>query len=79
MATKVENETNGLDEQKKKKQGKTYRELGSVVEKTEKTKDKDAEAGVDPQEERINDMPNDPTDRPREKVRPNGNKAKKSD
>ncbi|GHE35937.1 hypothetical protein [Sphingobacterium griseoflavum] len=67
MGTKVENETNGIRETEKKREGKTYRELGSVVEKTEKTKDGDAEAGVDPQAEQLNTMPNDPTDRPKEK------------
>ncbi|NQD72131.1 hypothetical protein HP439_15500 [Sphingobacterium shayense] len=67
MATKVENEVSGLGEKLKKKKGKTYRELGSVVEKTQKSKDKDGEAGVDPQVEQVNQMPNDPTDRPKEK------------
>ncbi|WP_437918771.1 hypothetical protein [Sphingobacterium sp. LRF_L2] len=67
MATKVENELNGIGEKDKKRKGNTYKELGSVVEKTEKTKDADAEAGVDPQAEQLNDMPNDPTDRPKEK------------
>jgi len=67
MATKVENELYGIGEKKKKREGKTSRELGSVVEKTEKTKDGDGEAGVDPQKDQLNQMPNDPTDRPREK------------
>ncbi|WP_146113791.1 hypothetical protein [Sphingobacterium gobiense] len=67
MATKVENEKTGLREKKKKKEGDTYQELGSVVEKTERTKDGDGEAGVDPQVEQLNVMPNDPTDRPLER------------
>ncbi|MFD1772164.1 hypothetical protein [Sphingobacterium suaedae] len=69
MATKVENEKNGIGEKRKKKHGDTYQELGSVVEKTERTKDGDAEAGVDGQAEQLNDMPNDPTDRPKEVVK----------
>lgn len=48
MATKIENEKIGLGEKKKKKEGDTYKELGSVIEKTERTKDGDGEAGVDP-------------------------------
>ncbi|PRD46397.1 hypothetical protein [Sphingobacterium haloxyli] len=67
MATKVENEKTGLREKKKKKEGDTYQELGSVIEKTERTKDGDGEAGVDSQAEQLNDMPNDPTDRPLER------------
>ncbi|TDS13151.1 hypothetical protein [Sphingobacterium paludis] len=74
MGTKVENELNGIREQEKKKKGDTYKELGSVVEKTEKTKDADAEAGVDPQAEQVNEMPNDPTDRPKEKQKKNDTK-----
>ncbi len=66
MATKVENEKTGLGEKKKKKEGDTYKELGSVIKKTERTKDGDGEAGVDPQAEQLNDMPNDPTERPLE-------------
>lgn len=73
MATKVENEKTGLGEKKKKKEGDTYRELGSVIKKTERTKDGDGEAGVDPQAEQLNEMPNDPTDRPLE----GGKKQKK--
>ncbi|MFD2965754.1 hypothetical protein [Sphingobacterium bambusae] len=69
MATKVENELSGIGEKRKKREGKTHKELGSIVEKTEKTKDGDAEAGVDPQKEQLNQMPNDPTDRPKEKKR----------
>lgn len=67
MGTKVENELNGIGEKEKKRKGDTYKELGSVVEKTEKTKDGDGEAGVDAQDEQLNQMPNDPTDRPKEK------------
>lgn len=79
MATKVENEKTGLHEKKKKKEGDTYRELGSVIEKTERTKDGDGEAGVDPQEERVNDMPNDPTDRPLERQKPESDQNKSLD
>lgn len=71
MATKIENEKIGLGEKKKKKEGDTYKELGSVIEKTERTKDGDAEAGVDPQAEQLNDVPNDPTDRPLERQKQN--------
>lgn len=64
MPTKVETTKTGIEKDKDKKD--THRELGSVIEKTEKTKDGDGEAGVDPQDEQLNTMPNDPTDRPRE-------------
>lgn len=73
MPTKVENEKTGLGEKKKKK-GETYRELGSVIKKTERTKDGDGEAGVDPQAEQLNTMPNDPTDRPLESPKPMSDK-----
>lgn len=75
MATKVENEKTGLGEKKKKKEGDTYRELGSVIKKTERTKDGDGEAGVDPQAEQLNDMPNDPTERPFEPETPKDRKT----
>ncbi|TYP92462.1 hypothetical protein BC792_11664 [Sphingobacterium allocomposti] len=78
MGTKVENEVNGLGEKEKKKKGDTYQELGSVVEKTERTKAADAEAGVDPQGEQLNDMPNDPTDRPKEEVKWEGESSGKT-
>lgn len=74
MPTKVENEKTGLGEKKKKKKGDTYRELGSVIKKTERTKDDDGEAGVDPQGEQLNIMPNDPTDRPLEPSKPERDK-----
>lgn len=76
MATKVENEKTGIGEKKKKKEGDTYKELGSIIEKTEPTKDGDAEAGVDPQNEQLNDMPNDPTDRPLERSKSETDKRK---
>lgn len=74
MATKIENEKIGLGEKKKKKEGDTYKELGSVIEKTERTKDGDGEAGVDPQTEQLNDTPNDPTDRPLERRKSTDNR-----
>lgn len=74
MATKIENEKIGLGEKKKKKEGDTYKELGSVIEKTERTKDGDGEAGVDPQVEQLNDTPNDPTDRPLERRKSTDNR-----
>ncbi|WP_166333483.1 hypothetical protein [Sphingobacterium chungjuense] len=58
MATKVETKNTGL---KKEKKDETYQELTSVVKKNRENKQgKDAEAGVDANEEQINDMPNDP-------------------
>lgn len=74
MATKIENEKIGLGEKKKKKEGDTYKELGSVIEKTERTKDGDGEAGVDPQAEQLNDTPNDPTDHPLERRKSTDNR-----
>ncbi|MCW8311868.1 hypothetical protein ACR78Z_17450 [Sphingobacterium thalpophilum] len=65
MATKNENRLVGREMEKKKKtklgvDGESLRDVDQ--------KDKgDAEAGVDPQAEQLNDMPNDPTDRPKEK------------
>ncbi|MBD1427542.1 hypothetical protein [Sphingobacterium arenae] len=76
MVTKVENENTGIGEKRKKRELKTYRELGSVVKKTVPTKGGDGEAGVDPQVEQLNDMPNDPTDRPLESKKPKDRKAK---
>lgn len=65
MPTKVENDTTGIE---KKKNEDSKRELTSVVKKKEhKKQDADGEAGVDAQVEQLNDMPNDPTDRPKEK------------
>lgn len=58
MATQVESKNTGL---KKDKKEETYQELTSVVKKNQDNKqDKDAEAGVDANEEQINDLPNDP-------------------
>ncbi len=65
MATKNENRLVGTEMQKKKKVriGKD----GEVIEDVDVKHDGDAEAGVDPQQEQLNDTPNDPTDRPRER------------
>jgi len=65
MATKEENKLVGNEMQKKRKVrlGKE----GKVLEDVDTKHDGDAEAGVDPQQEQLNDMPNDPTDRPLEK------------
>ena len=65
MATKNENRVVGTEMEKKKKvklgvNGETLRDVGD--------KDHgDAEAGVDPQVDQLNEMPNDPTDRPKER------------
>jgi len=65
MATKNENRVVGTEMEKKKKvklgvSGETLRDVGD--------KDQgDAEAGVDPQVDQLNEMPNDPTDRPKER------------
>ncbi|WP_286857020.1 MULTISPECIES: hypothetical protein [Sphingobacterium] len=65
MATKNENRLVGKEMEKKKKvklgtDGEVLKDVGH--------KDRgDAEAGVDPQVDQINDMPNDPTDRPKER------------
>lgn len=66
MPTKVETKQTGIQTDKEEKKD-TYKELGSVIEKKKRTKDGDAEAGVDAQDEQLNTMPNDPTDRPKEK------------
>ncbi|NGM62313.1 hypothetical protein G5B30_10350 [Sphingobacterium sp. SGG-5] len=65
MATKNENRLVGKEMEKKKKVriGKD----GEVIEDADIKHDGDAEAGVDPQQEQLNDTPNDPTDRPRER------------
>lgn len=67
MATKNENRVVGT------KMRKTHKEKigpkGKEIQKVDHKDDGDAEAGVDPQVEQLNDMPNDPTDRPREKVK----------
>ncbi|MGJ1405728.1 hypothetical protein [Sphingobacterium sp. G1-14] len=65
MATKNENRVVGTEMEKEKKvklgvNGETLRDVDD--------KDQgDAEAGVDPQVDQLNDMPNDPADRPKEK------------
>lgn len=64
MATKNENRLVG------KKMEKTHKTKigpeGQEILKENHRDDGDAEAGVDPQVDQLNDMPNDPTDRPRE-------------
>lgn len=65
MATKNENRLVGKEMEKEKKvklgvEGEVLKEVGHKD-------DGDAEAGVDPQAEQLNDMPNDPTDQPSEK------------
>ncbi|TDQ80009.1 hypothetical protein [Sphingobacterium yanglingense] len=65
MATKEENKLVGNKMQKTKKVRLSSK--GEVSEDVDVTQDGDAEAGVDAQEEQLNDMPNDPTDRPLEK------------
>jgi len=64
MATKDEKKLVGNEMEKKKKVWLSSK--GKVLEDVDVKHDGDAEAGVDPQEEQINDMPNDPTDRPLE-------------
>ncbi|MBL1408961.1 hypothetical protein [Sphingobacterium faecale] len=65
MATKDENKLVGNKMQKTKKVRLSSE--GKVLEGVDAKHDGDAEAGVDPQDEQLNDMPNDPTDRPLEK------------
>lgn len=65
MATKNENRVVGTEMEKKKKvklgvNGETLRDVGDKNQG-------DAEAGVDPQVDQLNEMPNDPTDRPKER------------
>ncbi|MGJ1435820.1 hypothetical protein [Sphingobacterium multivorum] len=65
MATKNENRVVGTEMEKKKKV-----KLGVDGEVLRDVNDKDqgdAEAGVDPQVDQFNDMPNDPADRPKER------------
>lgn len=67
MATIHENKLVGKEMIKQRK----YRwdSKGKVLEEVETKHDGDAEAGVDPQQEQLNDMPNDPTDRPLENTK----------
>ena len=65
MATIHENKPIGKSMHKSKKEMLTKK--GPKEVDAEKKNDGDAEAGVDPQTEQLNDMPNDPTDRPKEK------------
>lgn len=65
MATIHEDKPLGKDMHKKKKEILTkdgHKEIDRDIKL-----DGDAEAGVDPQVEQLNDMPNDPTDMPKEK------------
>lgn len=64
MATKEENKLVGKEMLKKKKSRLSSK--GKVLEDADIKHDGDAEAGLDPQDEHINDMPNDPTDHPLE-------------
>lgn len=68
MATKEENKLVGKEMVKKKKTRMSSK--GKVLENADIKHDGDAEAGLDPQEEYINDMPNDPTDKPLEPTKP---------
>lgn len=65
MATKNENRPVGTDMHKKHKV-KIGSQGEEILDKDHRD-DGDAEAGVDPQKEQLNDMPNDPTDRPLER------------
>ncbi len=64
MATKNENRVVGTEMEKKKKVKLGVN--GEVVRDVNDKDQGDAEAGVDPQVDQLNDMPNDPTDRPKE-------------
>lgn len=64
MATKNENKPIGRNMHKSKKAGLGIK--GEIVEDKSAKNDGDAEAGLDPQEEHINDTPNDPEVHPRE-------------
>ncbi|MDR2270770.1 MAG: hypothetical protein LBF27_07680 [Sphingobacterium sp.] len=65
MATKNENRLVGKEMEKKKKVKLGVE--GEALKEVDHKDDGDAEAGVDPQAEQLNDMPNDPTDQPTEK------------
>lgn len=65
MATKNENRLVGKEMEKEKKVKLGVE--GEVLKEVDHKDDGDAEAGVDPQAEQLNDMPNDPTDQPSEK------------
>ncbi|MDQ1150958.1 MULTISPECIES: hypothetical protein [Sphingobacterium] len=64
MATKNENRVVGTEMEKKKKVKLGVN--GEVIRDVNDKDQGDAEAGVDPQVDQLNDMPNDPTDRPKE-------------
>lgn len=64
MATKNENRVVGTEMEKKKKVKLGVN--GQVIRAVNDKDEGDAEAGVDPQVDQLNDMPNDPTDRPKE-------------
>ncbi|WP_333863348.1 hypothetical protein [Sphingobacterium sp.] len=65
MATKNENRVVGTEMEKKKKVKLGIN--GEVLQDVNHKDRGDAEAGVDSQVDQLNDMPNDPTDRPKEK------------
>jgi len=65
MATIHEDRPKGREMWKKKKEVLT-KDGPKEIDRDIKL-DGDAEAGVDPQVDQINDMPNDPTDMPKEK------------
>lgn len=65
MATIHEDKPKGKKMHKDKKEILTSK--GTQVVGRNKKFDGDAEAGVDPQDNQLNDMPNDPTDMPKEK------------
>lgn len=67
MATKNENRVVGTEMEKKKKVKLGVN--GEVIRAVNDKDEGDAEAGVDPQVDQLNDMPNDPTDRPKESKR----------
>lgn len=67
MATKEENKLVGTKMEKNKKERLSRR--GKILVEVDEKSDGDAEAGVDSQVEQLNDMPNDPTDQPLEKVK----------
>jgi len=68
MATKNESEKVGIVE--KDRHPKKQKTLTSVVEKREKNREADGEAGVDPQLDQLNTMP-DPEVYPKEPKKPN--------
>lgn len=68
MATKNENKDVGVQKENRDKKQKA---LTSVIEKVHKKQDLDAEAGVDPQVDQLNEMP-EPNVFPKEKKKDTG-------